>query len=214
LASILQEVGSSVDEIETGLHRVAREAAERSRAPDPDAILRRGRRGRWRRGAGAGLAVLTLAALVLVGAGQLRPRPSATAPPAAAVSTAVTPSTLAGPEEQPWSRSPAAAWLRKVLARAGSRPPGSTGSALVGRIDRVGFHVWTTDGKIAPRALADEGYSLRTRVNGVAVYGDDVRVAWVAQGFTVWAEPTASGDLLDHRSVVERLVDATRRVPY
>jgi hypothetical protein len=214
LASILQEVESSVDEIATGLHRVAREAAERSRAPDPDAILRRGRRGRRRRGIGAGLAVLTLAALVSVGAAQLRPRPSTTAPPAAAPSTAATPSTVEGSGEQPWSKSAAAAWLRKVLARAGSRPPGSTGSALVGRIDRVGFHAWTTDGSLAPRALANEGYSLRARVNGVAVYGDNVRVAWAVQGLTIWAEPTASGDLLDHTGIIQRLVGATKDVPY
>jgi hypothetical protein len=48
----------------------------------------------------------------------------------------------------------------------------------------------------------------------VAVYGDDVRVAWAVQGLTVWAEPTASGDLLRHMSVVERLVHATKDVPY
>jgi hypothetical protein len=214
LASNSKEVESSVDEIAAGLHRLAREAAERSRAPDPDAILRRGRRWRRRRAGGAGLAVLALATLVVLGGVQLRPRPSATAPPAAAPSTAVTPSTLGGPGEQPWSRSAAAAWLRRVLARAGSRAPGSTGSSLVGRIDGVGFHAWTTSGPLTRRALASEGYSVRTRVRGVAVYGDDVRVAWAVQGLTVWAEPTASGDLLRHMSVVERLVHATKDVPY
>jgi hypothetical protein len=214
LASILKEVEPSVDEIATGLHRLVREAAERSRAPDPDVILRRGRRGRRRRGIGVGLAVLTLSALVVVGGAQLRPRPSTTAPPAAAPSTAVTPSTLEGPGEQPWSRSAAAAWLRKALAKAGSRPPGSTGSALVGRINRVGFHAWTTDGSLIPKALAAEGYSVRARVNGVAVYSDGVRVAWAVQGLTVWAEPTASADLLGHMTVVQRLVDATKVVPY
>jgi hypothetical protein len=209
-----------VDEIATGLHRVVREAAERSRAPDPDVILRRGRRGRRRRGIGAGLAVLTLSTLVVVGGAQLRPRPSTTAPPAAvpstavAPSTAVTPSTLEGPGEQQWSTSAAAAWLRKVLSKAGSGPPGSTGSALVGRINRVGFHAWTTDGSLTRQALAKEGYSVRTRVNGVAVYSDAVRVAWAVQGLTVWAEPTGSGNLLDHMGVVGRLVDATKEVPY
>jgi hypothetical protein len=126
----------------------------------------------------------------------------------------VTPSTLEESGEQPWSRSPAAAWLREVLVKAGSRPPGSTGSALVGRINRVGFHAWTTDGSLTPRALAREGYSLRTRVNGVAVYSDSVRVVWAVQSLTVWAEPTASGDLLDDMSVIKRLVDATKDVPY
>jgi hypothetical protein len=213
LASILKEVESSVDEIATGLHRLVREAAERSRAPDPDVILRRGRRGRRRRGIGVGLAVLTLSALVVVGGAQLRPRPLTTEPPAAAPSTAVTPSTLEGPGEQPWSRSAAAAWLRKVLAKAGSRPPGTTGSALVGRINKVGFNAWTTDGSLTRQALAAEGYSMRTRVNGVAVYSDGVRVAWSVQDLTVWAEPTASGDLLDHMTVIRRLVDATKDVP-
>lgn len=203
-----------MDEIATGLHRVAREAAERSRAPDPDIILRRGRRGRRRRGIGVGLAVLTLSTLVFVGGAQLRPRPSTMAPPAAAPSTAVTPSTLEGSGEQPWSRSAAAAWLRKVLSKAGSRSPGSTGSALVGRIDRVGFHFWTTDGSVTPQALASEGYSVRTRVAGVVVYGDTVRVAWAVQGLTIWAEPTTSGDLLDHMSIIQRLVGATKDVPY
>lgn len=203
-----------MDEIAAGLHRLVGEAAERSRAPDPDVILRRGRWGRRRRGIGVGLAVLTLSALAFVGAAQLRPRPSTIAPPAAAPSTAVTPSTLEAPGEQPWSRSAAAAWLRKALAKARSRPPGSTGSALVGRIGKVGFNAWTTDGSPTPQTLANEGYSVRTRVSGVAVYSDGVRVAWAVQGLTVWAEPTTSGDLLAHMTVIERLVDATKDVPY
>jgi len=78
----------------------------------------------------------------------------------------------------------------------------------------VGFYAWTTDGSLTPQALAKEGYSVRTRVNGVAVYSDTVRVAWAVQGLTIWAEPTTSGDLLDHMGVVERLVDATKDVPY
>ena len=84
----------------------------------------------------------------------------------------------------------------------------------MGRIDRVGFHAWTTDGSLAPRALANEGYSLRARVNGVAVYGDNVRVAWAVHGLTIWAEPTASGDLLGHTGIIRRLVGATKDVPY
>jgi hypothetical protein len=78
----------------------------------------------------------------------------------------------------------------------------------------VGFHAWTTDGSLTPKALAAEGYSVRTRVNGVAVYSDGVRVAWAVQGLTVWTEPTASADLLGHMTVVQRLVDATKVVPY
>jgi hypothetical protein len=55
--------------------------------------------------------------------------------------------------------------------------------------------------------------SRRVALN-LAAYGDNVRVAWAVQGLTVWAEPTASGDLLRHLSIAERLVDATRSVPY
>lgn len=84
----------------------------------------------------------------------------------------------------------------------------------MGRIDNVGFYAWTTDGVVARQRLAAEGYSLRARVKGIAVYGDTVRVAWAVQGHTVWAEPTASGDLLDHPRVVERTVEATKVVPF
>jgi hypothetical protein len=60
---------------------------------------------------------------------------------------------------------------------------------------------------------APEAWVRRVALN-LAAYGDNVRVAWAVQGLTVWAEPTASGDLLRQMSIAERLVDATRSVPY
>jgi hypothetical protein len=93
----------------------------------------------------------------------------------------------------PWS-----VWTREVVARAGQRVTGDTGSALRAEVDGTGYFIWTTETGPPP---ADEGYEPSFRVDGaITVYTDGVRTAWQVQGFTMWVDgpvpPEALEDLV------------------
>ncbi len=82
-----------------------------------------------------------------------------------------------------WSCSPDAAWLRKVLARAGYWDVGATGSALeTVTAARKQRYFWTTPAS----SSSARGLPEVNRVAGVRVYSDGVKQAWRAQGRLVW----------------------------
>jgi hypothetical protein len=104
---------------------------------------------------------------------------------------------------QPWSRcSPDAFWLRRVLAYAGFRDVGQTGSALmIPNRRRQWRFIWAT-----PGTRVDPVYKLTARVDGRAVYSDRVRVTWIVQKRHVWVGPPPT------RRLLVRLVRASASV--
>jgi hypothetical protein len=104
----------------------------------------------------------------------------------------------------PWS-----AWTREVVERAGQQVTGDTGSALRAEVDGIEFFIWTTDTGPPP---ADEGYEPSFRVDETTIYTDGVRIAWQAQGFTIWVEVDVGGPV--PREAIEDLVRASLDVDY
>jgi hypothetical protein len=118
----------------------------------------------------------------------------------------------------PWTVCPQAKWVRRVVARAGYRVVGDTGSALVAAGRGRSFYIHATglgaSGERLGRARRDEGYSLLFRIDGVAVYGDGVRETWVASGFSFWVSAGPRGDAVAPRAAeLASLVRASRAIP-
>lgn len=110
---------------------------------------------------------------------------------------------------QPWSEcSPDAAWLRRVIRRAGLGKVGpGTGSALVipGVTPTSARHLWAVQsaGQTDP---VYQTYRALPEVDGVPIYTDGTRLLWQAQGRNVYLAPPPEQALL------ARLVRLTIRV--
>jgi hypothetical protein len=104
----------------------------------------------------------------------------------------------------PWS-----AWTREVVGWAGQRVTGDTGSALRAAVDGIGYFIWTTESGPPP---GGEGYEPSFRLDETTVYTDGVRIAWQAQGFTIWVEVDVGGPV--PREAIEDLVRASLEVDY
>ncbi|MGH2746488.1 MAG: hypothetical protein ACRDKB_01005 [Actinomycetota bacterium] len=140
-------------------------------------------------------------------AGAASPRPTPTSSPTG-------PGTCA---YGPWAEHCAAAdWARAVIADAGYRLAGDTGSALVGRHRGLEFHFWAFipeawQKKPLRRALAEENYRPLHRSR---VYCDGVRFAWSVHGLYVWlAASVGSLDQIANR-VLDGLLRSSKRTPY
>jgi hypothetical protein len=120
----------------------------------------------------------------------------------------------------PWARyCPEAYWARAVIAEAGYRLEGDTGSALIVDTGETGAYFWAfepDDPTVPlPKAIADEGYERLAKIKHSRLYTDGIRIAWQIHGLYVWLEggPVNSVDDLD-RQGLRSLVAAARRVPY
>jgi hypothetical protein len=114
-----------------------------------------------------------------------------------------------------------------VIQNAGYRTAGDTGSAIVGKHDRLTFHFWAFEPKNREeeslgRALDNEGYrELGRSIAGVTVYTDGTRFAWSVHGLWVWltsagiVNGTPSGTAKEiNGGTLEKLVAATRSTPF
>jgi hypothetical protein len=108
-------------------------------------------------------------------------------------------------------RSAEAAWLHEAVRAAGYRVAGCTGSAWMVTAGRARFTAWTTAGA---GGSSDRTYA---RLGGVAIRTDGTRLAWPAQGLTVWLAPGdtdhAATGALPGRTALAWLAVATRRLP-
>lgn len=105
-----------------------------------------------------------------------------------------------------WPHSRDAAWLQRAATVAGFSVTGCTGSAWIVQ-RRASFYLWTT-------TTAPSDRPVETEIAGATIYGDHVRLAWRAQGLTVWLEPGPKADELHPaRRELAELVVATRRLP-
>jgi len=101
-----------------------------------------------------------------------------------------------------------APWLHKAAELAGFHVSGHNDTAWVvhGR-SPTGFYLWATRRQPEPRPLFD-------RLANVPIYGTGKRVAWRAQGLTVWLEYGPSADAtLPPRGRLAELVVVTLRLP-
>jgi hypothetical protein len=120
----------------------------------------------------------------------------------------------------PWARyCPEAYWARAVIAEAGYRLEGDTGSALVVDMHEAGAYFWAfepDDPSVPlPKAIADEGYERLVNIERSHLYTDGIRIAWQIHGLYVWLEGGPVNSIDDvNRRVLRRLVAAARRVPY
>ncbi len=151
-----------------------------------------------------------------------------TAPqPNSARSSTAGSSNSAACERGPWSKHcPEADWARSVVANAGYRTTGDTGSALTATDGKFIFHFWAFTPEDRPRdlarALAKENYrELPERVAGLPVYSDGTRFVWSTQGLWVWVASvglengTPGGTAHEiRRTVLDDLVIATTRTSF
>jgi hypothetical protein len=94
----------------------------------------------------------------------------------------------------PWTATCSAAWVAKIVEKAGYRLTGDTQSAWVATGRGTSFYIWATDrtapvGQIARR----ESYRLVARVAGTKVYDDSIRKFWAASGYIIWIEAGPRG---------------------
>lgn len=150
--------------------------------------------------------------------------PGASAPREPPHPTAPESSINADCERGPWSQHcPEAEWARSVLANAGFRLTGDSGSALTATDGQVIFHFWAfTPNEQRARldqALARENYrELPEREKGAPIYTDGIRFAWSARGLWVWLTSagiengTPGGTAAEvRRAVLDDLVTASTR---
>jgi hypothetical protein len=103
-------------------------------------------------------------------------------------------------------------WSRAVAEDADFKIAGYTGSAWVAEGHGRSFYIWATEA-IPTRPFAYEGYRIIRRIGGVPIFGDNVRLAWRAQGATVWIEagPTEQS-LAPKPSQLRLLVRASKAI--
>ena len=118
----------------------------------------------------------------------------------------------------PWAdHCPEARWAREVAAAAGFSVTGDTGSALTIERSRKTFHLWAftpEEPELRAEQLQQEGYGEKTRVDGIAAYGDGVRVTWKVYGLHVWLTNAGLGDLGVSSPGVADVVRASAEVPW
>jgi hypothetical protein len=99
----------------------------------------------------------------------------------------------------PWTACPEADWVRRVAETAGYRIVDETGSALVaeGRGDSFYINASRVSEKHFVATSRRQGWHRQGRVEGVQIFGDDIRRWWRAQGFVFWlhAGPPADATL-------------------
>lgn len=110
--------------------------------------------------------------------------------------------------------SPDARWLRKVLAKAGHPNAGpGTGSALVIPSENPSSQrfLWAVPGARPDPDVYSPNDELPL-ADDTAIYGEEVRLVWRAQGWNVYFEPLFLPPLAD-RQLLPRLVRLTQEVP-
>jgi hypothetical protein len=103
-------------------------------------------------------------------------------------------------------------WSRAVAEDADFNIADYTGSAWVAKGHGRSFYIWATEA-VPTRPFAYEGYRIIRRIGGVRIFGDNVRLAWRAQGATVWIEAGPTEDSLAPKaSDLRRLVRASKAI--
>jgi hypothetical protein len=105
-------------------------------------------------------------------------------------------------------------WARAIALRAGYRVAGWTGSASVAKGRGESFYIWMT-GYVSHSELHAEGYRVVDHIEGIPVYSDKNRLAWVTREATVWinAGPTEES-VAPKANRLRRLVAASRALPF
>jgi len=116
----------------------------------------------------------------------------------------------------PWTACPEADWVRVITETAGYRVIDETGSALVAEGGGDGFYIHATpmSEKHFVATAGREEWPRGGKVEGVEIFGDDLRRWWRAQGFVFWifAGPGADSTLPGIREL-PALVRATLDLP-
>jgi hypothetical protein len=86
-------------------------------------------------------------------------------------------------------------WSRAVAEDAGFKIARYTGSAWVAEGRGRSFYIWATEA-IPTHPFAYEGYRIIRRIDGVPIFGDNVRLAWRVHRATVWIEAGPTEDSL------------------
>jgi hypothetical protein len=103
-------------------------------------------------------------------------------------------------------------WSRAVAEDADFKITEYTGSAWVAKGHGRSFYIWATEA-IPTRPFAYEGYRIIRRIGDVRIFGDNVRLAWRAQGATVWIEAGPTEDSLAPKlGDLRRLVRASKAI--
>jgi hypothetical protein len=96
---------------------------------------------------------------------------------------------------QPWIACPVADSLRSRLERAGYELEGETGSAIIarGHGDNA-FYAWASSLAALRRAepevgrFEDEGSERIGTIEGVPIFGDNIRLSWATAHYRLWVE--------------------------
>jgi hypothetical protein len=86
-------------------------------------------------------------------------------------------------------------WSRAVAKDADFKIAEYTGSAWVAEGHGRSFYIWATEAT-PTRPFAYQGYRVILRIGGVRIFSDNVRLAWRAQGATVWIQAGPTEDSL------------------
>jgi hypothetical protein len=103
-------------------------------------------------------------------------------------------------------------WSRAVAEDADFKIAEYTGSAWVAEGHGRSFYIWATEAT-PTRPFAYEGYRILRRIGGVRIFTDNVRLAWRAQGATVWIEAGPTEESVAPKpSELRRLVRASKTI--
>jgi hypothetical protein len=144
----------------------------------------------------------SLRAAVLASLESFRPEPAAVS--------------LAEPCRRRWVFCPEAAWVFRVINRAGLFHWGNTGGAIqVGPQDPNldpgrKLDLWTTRGGPLP---PPDFYQVAV-ADGITVYGDGSRLLWRVQGLNVWVQAGQRRSALPRGAMLTKLVRASRAVAF